>query len=167
MAVFTCVVVFISGCEPLPQPRDPALKDDIAWESIATAAPSADGLTAKAGPALHWDTSRSAALTRARTEKRKLLVWVHADWSTASKQLARNVWSDAGILRLLEPWVLLQLDVSLVDAGAADAITAGLGIDSVPTVLVLDASGNERLRMVEPLDIEKVRAALRQVELLP
>ena len=92
-----------------------------------------------------------------------MLVWIHADWSVASKKLARDVWSDPNVERMLAPLVRLQLDVS--DSSAdSEGKTAEFAVDSVPAVLILDETGRELSRLTAGIDAAKILAAVRSTE---
>jgi len=153
----------LGGCDAHKQPRDPTLAEDIAWKGVGTSAPSTQPPSAREALSLNWETVSETARTRARNEKRRMLVWIHADWSVASKKLARDVWSDPNVERMLAPLVRLQLDVS--DSSAdSEGKTAEFAVDSVPAVLILDETGRELSRLTAGIDAAKILAAVRSTE---
>ena len=107
---------------------------------------------------LAWETSIIAAQRRAVAERRAMLVYVCADWSAHTLQIDREVWPAERVRRLLQPLVLVRLDVTEPSADNDDQLDR-LRVHDVPTVLLLGADGSEvgRLdRIFAAVDVEQL-----------
>jgi thiol:disulfide interchange protein len=84
-----------------------------------------------------WRTDLDAALAEARTAGKPVFVDFTASWCPPCIAMQHDVWPDGRVAGLLHrDYVPLQVDV---DRDAATA--ARYGVEGIPTLLVLDASG--------------------------
>jgi len=132
---------FLGACAPPVEPHDPRAVDDIAFFGVATSeAPRPDASSAPPSPELQWLNNLTQAQVAARVGRRKVLVWFHADWSSASLALQREVWTRPDVRQASSSLVPLRLD--LTAAGAeSDGLMAIFAVDSVPAILVVDDTG--------------------------
>ncbi len=110
-----------------------------------------------------WETAMPAALERARTEGKPVLVNFYADWCVWCKRLESTTLRDSKVAALLSDRVVpVNLDVD----GDGRELSNQYRVDGLPTVLVLDASGREIGRIpgyMPPTGfLEKVEEFLQQ-----
>jgi len=144
-----------TACAGPERASDPALATvELPAAASAPVAPTAAGSSSAKGkpkePAaapIDWQASLEPALELAAREKRMLLVFVHADWSAASVRMERGAFGDPRVRRATRALVALRLDVSTT-SGENEQRTARLGVDVLPSVLLLDSQG-ERIGAIE------------------
>ena len=104
-------------------------------------APSAgDTVSGHGSVAVDWEKGMPAALERARTEGKPVLVNFYADWCVWCKRLDSTTLHDAKVAALLRDRVVpVRLDVE----GNGRRLSNEYRVDGLPTVLVLDADGRE------------------------
>ncbi len=95
-------------------------------------------------------------------DKLPMLVYVRADWSAASLEMDRVVWSDPRILFQSHPVVPLRADVT--DGPDAELMAAEFHVNAVPSVILLDENARELVRLEGPRSVEEVLTAMRAVE---
>ncbi|MGO1692759.1 MAG: protein-disulfide reductase DsbD [Marinobacter sp.] len=112
---------------------------------IAKATPgSATGYTGS-----HADFNRVEApakietmLMQAQQKGRPVVLDFYADWCISCKVMERNVFSDAEVVRALEPFTLLQIDMT-DNTKAQQAMLDNLGLFGPPAILFYDNNGEE------------------------
>ena len=98
--------------------------------ALAPAALAGDG---------RWLTSADAAFAAAREGDRYVLVDLYAEWCGWCKVLEREVFSSPEFRELTRDMVLLRVDVE--DGGEGSELQVKYQAMSLPTTLILDASG--------------------------
>lgn len=87
-----------------------------------------------------WESDMPAALERARTEGKPVLVNFYADWCVWCKRLESTTLRDAKVASVLQNRVVpLSLDVD----GDGKELSNKYQVDGLPTIIVLDADGRE------------------------
>jgi thiol:disulfide interchange protein len=109
-----------------------------------------------------WQRDVAHAEALARRERRALMLWFHADWSAASAEFERTVWSDAGVRRAAATVVPLAIDLTDVSAAASEERAARHRIERVPSVLIVDARGSELARFEGLVDAALVMTAIHR-----
>jgi thiol:disulfide interchange protein len=87
-----------------------------------------------------WENDMPAALERARSESKPVLVNFYADWCVWCKRLESTTLRDAKVVSVLQNKVVpLSLDVD----GDGRELSNEYQVDGLPTIIVLDAGGRE------------------------
>ncbi len=85
------------------------------------------------------------ALAKAKAENKVVLVDTYAEWCAQCHELDEKTWPDAGI----QAWIAANAVAIRIDSDKVRPdLAAKLGIRSYPTVLLLDADGNELRRIL-------------------
>jgi thiol:disulfide interchange protein len=110
-----------------------------------------------------WESDMPAALERARNEGKLVLVNFYADWCVWCKRLESTTLRDAKVASVLRNKVVpLSLDVD----GGGKELSDEYRVDGLPTIIVLDAGGQEigRIPGYMPPDsfLERVETFLQQ-----
>jgi thiol:disulfide interchange protein len=89
---------------------------------------------------VRWEESLESAVERARSENKAVLVNFYAEWCVWCKRMESTTLRDGGVATLLtERLVPVSLDVD----AEGEQLSAEYGVEALPTVLLLDASGRE------------------------
>jgi thiol:disulfide interchange protein len=153
-------VILATACGSGDRRADPAVVDLGHGEGPVVARVASDPREPSAGRgAVAWTTDLAAGRARAEREGRPLLVFAHAAWSVPSERIARDLFTDARVVRASRAAVAVRLDFSDVDI--SQEVSDALGVRGVPTVMVLGPGGEERFRHVgTELDQAALVAAL-------
>ena len=116
------------------------------------------GVAAVADEHAGWmEQDLEGALTKAKAEKKLVLVDIYADWCAQCKELDEKTWPDAA----LKQWIAQNAVPIRIDTDARRKdLAAKLQIRSYPTVLLLDADGRELRRILGFQKPETMRAWL-------
>ncbi|MBM4374024.1 MAG: thioredoxin family protein [Deltaproteobacteria bacterium] len=112
---------------------------------------------------LRWLDNLPQAQVAARVQRRKVLVWFHANWSSASLGLEREVWTHPEVRQAASAFVPLRLDLS-GSRPESDGLMAIFAVDSVPAVLVIDDAGRELGRVQGVPEAASILALVRSFE---
>jgi thioredoxin:protein disulfide reductase len=128
-------------------------------EAVAGPDAAASGGVGEHERLLTFLDSEQAATELAKAEKRPLLVDFTADWCIACGKLARITFADPRVRKKAGAFVGLKMDLSvnqeLPDAeqekleARAEQVKKKYGVVGLPTVLLYDAQGKERLRLTD------------------
>jgi thiol:disulfide interchange protein len=89
---------------------------------------------------VRWEESLASAVQRARNENKAVLVNFYAEWCVWCQRMESTTLRDGGVAALLsERLVPVSLDVD----AEGEELSTEYGVEALPTVLVLDASGRE------------------------
>lgn len=101
------------------------------------------------GYSSHTDFNRVEApseietlLTQAKKQGRPVMLDFYADWCISCKIMERNVFSDPDVVRSLEPFTLLQIDLT-DNTPAQQAMLDELGLFGPPAILFYESTGKE------------------------
>ncbi len=99
----------------------------------------------EAGPTVDWRTDFDAALEEASQSNKLVMLDFTASWCPPCHVMKHEVWPDEDVRRTVEAsFVPVLLDIDLPNAGR---IAAHYGVRSIPTIIIVDASGKELQRV--------------------
>ena len=133
-----------------------------AWEKPTEAAI----LPGTNSAALAWEHSEETAATRARIEKRPLLVDFTAEWCAACKELAKHTFSDPRVMEkaIAANFIAVKVDATNDDDPQVDAVKGKYKVVGLPTVVIYDSTGKERKRFNEFVSPELFLAAIDGIQ---
>jgi thiol:disulfide interchange protein DsbD len=103
-----------------------------------------------------WLTDEQAAFTEAQRTGKSVIVDFHSTWCTSCEDMDHKTWSEPEVARVVEEaFVPLRIDVTQGDA-ASEALQDKYRAESLPTLIVVDATGKEHGRIVgavEPAEV--------------
>ena len=108
-----------------------------------------------------WRTDLDAARRDARRESRRVLVYVHADWSATAVAFDRDVWTDDRVRRSVALLIAVRIDAS-DDAHLNRAVA--LGVDAVPAVVLLGSDGSVLARREGLASADTIRLWLKRYD---
>ena len=112
---------------------------------------------------LAWERSEPEARQRAVREQRPMIVFLRADWSAASLELERAVWTDPAVRRAARRFVSVRIDVTDTQADA-EYWSQRYSARGIPTTVVVDAEGKTVTTLHGAFPIEELLRALKQVD---
>ena len=84
-----------------------------------------------------WRRDSDGALAEARAAKKRVLVDFSASWCPSCVTMRHDVWPDAGVARVIDAgYVAVKVDVDM-----DTDLSPRYQVESIPTVLLLDAAG--------------------------
>jgi thiol:disulfide interchange protein len=112
---------------------------------------------------LAWEHDEPEARERARRQHLPLLVYLRAEWSVASLELERGIWSDPAVRRAARRFVAVKIDVSDAEADA-EFWARRYGARGVPTTVLVDGEGRTAATLHGAFTAEELLRALEQVD---
>ncbi len=113
-----------------------------------------------------WSPYAEVALARAVADGRPVVIDFSADWCMPCKELEHKTFSQQEVIERTRDFVTMKAD--LTQHGSADvrALRKRYDIRGVPTIVFIDAKGNERtdLRAVQFIDKEEFLRRLNEVD---
>jgi thiol:disulfide interchange protein DsbD len=113
---------------------------------------------------LEWLTSEAEGTKLARSEHRPLIVDFGAEWCGACKELTRHTFADDNVRSEAGRFVAVQVDATDDDDPQVNAIKDKYKVVGLPTVVVMDSTGKERVRFNEFVPPERFLSAIRSVD---
>ena len=115
--------------------------------------------SASAQQGLRWEANLDSARALAAQTNRLVLVHFSASWCGPCKQLEQNVFSQPGFgQQLVGQYVAVKLDFD-----AQQALASQLGVEKIPTDVVLTPQGQVVQKFVSPQTAEQYTGALQQI----
>jgi thiol:disulfide interchange protein DsbD len=103
---------------------------------------------------VRWDKYDTKALAAARAANKPVVIDFYADWCLPCKELDEKTFTDTAVASELDRFVRVKADLTAPDDATTQALTKEYQILGVPTLVFLDAKGNEirdlRLTGFEP-----------------
>jgi thiol:disulfide interchange protein DsbD len=112
---------------------------------------------------LVWVDKEADALSRAKADKRPVLIDFTAEWCAACKELARVTFTQPQVRAQLDRFVLLKIDATNDDDPVVADIQKRYKVAGLPTVIILDSEGKERLRYTEFVEPHLFCASIKDV----
>jgi thiol:disulfide interchange protein DsbD len=114
---------------------------------------------------LHWESSEPAAVAKATSEHRPMLVDFGANWCKACKELELRTFPDPEVRAEGARFVAVHVDATDDDdqevAKVRQKYNATIGL---PVVVLLDSKGTEAIRFTEFVPPDRFAAALAKVQ---
>jgi thiol:disulfide interchange protein DsbD len=98
----------------------------------------------KHATAVTWNKYDTKALAAARAANKPVVIDFYADWCLPCKELDEKTFTDAGVVAELDRFVRVKADLTAAEDATTKALTAEYQILGVPTIVFIDAGGNER-----------------------
>ncbi|HEU4888983.1 MAG TPA: cytochrome c biogenesis protein CcdA [Thermoanaerobaculia bacterium] len=112
--------------------------------------------------AVQWQKYDTSALAAARASGKPVVIDFYADWCLPCKELDAKTFTDPRVVGELDRFVRVKADLTAAEDATTQALTKQYAILGVPTIVFLDAKGNEtastRLTGFEPADAFLQRA---------
>ena len=99
--------------------------------------------TEEAASEVTWLTSYEEAMTSAKKNKQPIMIDFYADWCGWCKRLDSDTYVHEDVVTLAQGFVSLK-----IDADVEKAISSKYKVVGLPTILFIDANGNEIHRVV-------------------
>jgi len=94
-------------------------------------------------PTVAWEHYRDEKLIQKVDKKTPVLLDFYADWCIPCLELDRITFTDAKVIKALEPYRTIKVDLTNYDTPQAEAIRKKFNVAGVPTLIFLDKDGNE------------------------
>jgi thiol:disulfide interchange protein DsbD len=111
----------------------------------------------------NWYHAESEAVALARREHRPMIVYFTAEWCGACKELQRETYANPRFIAASHRFVKAKIDCTDDEDPGAEAIKARYHVIGLPTIIVLDANGNEQARFTEFVGPDKLIDALAKI----
>jgi thiol:disulfide interchange protein DsbD len=112
---------------------------------------------------LQWLKSEAEGSRIASTEHRPLIVDFGAEWCGACKELTAHTFADDGVRNEAGRFVAVSVDATDDDDPQVNAIKDKYKVVGLPTVVVMDSAGRERVRFNEFVPPDRFLQAIRAV----
>ena len=111
-------------------------------------------ITASAGEntsnQIQWLTYSSEKLNQAVSSRKPVMIDFYADWCIPCKELDKFTFSDPEVVKLSRQFIMLKVDLTKASDPGVKELKDSFKIKGVPTLVFIDARGNElsKLRIV-------------------
>lgn len=155
------VAISACGCEERDRQLDEVEID--AARASATTTPPATAARREPGT-FEFTHDLAAATERARREQRPMLIYFHAQWSVACKELEKQVFADARFREAASRYVGVMVDLTDDEAPEVIRLKDEHKLLGFPAVILLDARGEETMRTYEFAPLERWLDRLHTIE---
>ncbi|MDI9245710.1 protein-disulfide reductase DsbD [Marinobacter sp. CHS3-4] len=150
----------VTGAEDPLRPLDPMMAAPISAGSGASSAAShAEFLRVDSAAAIRQE------LRSASQNNQPVILDFYADWCISCKVMERNVFNDPQVTKAMEPFTLLQLDLT-DNTPDQQALLNDLGLFGPPAILFYQGSGEERTnaRVLGEMDKDQFLSHLQKLK---
>jgi thiol:disulfide interchange protein DsbD len=112
---------------------------------------------------LQWLDSEESARTQASKEHRPVIVDFGAAWCGACNELATHTFADSTVRAEAGRFVAVRVDATDDDNEQVNKIKDKYHVVGLPTVVVLDSNGDEKVRFNEFVPPERFLTAIKSV----
>lgn len=112
---------------------------------------------------LQWLESEQVAVQQALTSHRPMIVDFGATWCGACNELATRTFADSHVREEAGRFVALRVDATDDDNAQVAQVKDKYRVVGLPTVVVLDSSGREKVRFNEFVEADRFLDAIKAV----
>jgi thiol:disulfide interchange protein DsbD len=112
-------------------------------------------------PEITWLTSEDAALAKAKAEGKPIMIDFGAEWCKACKELEHETFPDQNVRIEAQRFVALRVDATNDDDESVIKLKGKYNVVGLPTVIMLDKTGKERVRFNEFVKPDKFYEAMK------
>ncbi|MFO0678295.1 MAG: cytochrome c biogenesis protein CcdA [Polyangiaceae bacterium] len=112
---------------------------------------------------LRWIDSEAQGAQMANSEKRPMIVDFGAEWCAACKELATHTFADSKVREEASRFVAVKIDATDDEDERINTVKSKYKVVGLPTVVVLDSDGHEKVRFNEFVPPERFLEAIRSV----
>jgi thiol:disulfide interchange protein DsbD len=112
---------------------------------------------------LMWLDSEELGVQAAQTNHRPMIVDFGATWCGACNELATHTFADEHVREEASRFVAVRVDATDDDNAQVAKIKGKYGVVGLPTVVVFDSSGQEKMRFNEFVPAERFLSAIKSV----
>ncbi len=134
-----------------------SVPDDTSSSSKSEAVTLAPAASAKSDTLIIWHQPYISASSRARNERKQLLIVVEAEWSPWSKAMSESTWTDQRILAFAKTVIFTR-----VDADIDTAVISQYRVNRIPTAILATDQGAEIDRFVGYMPPDEMLEELRR-----
>jgi thioredoxin:protein disulfide reductase len=118
---------------------------------------------ATVAPIIGWGKDEAATRASAREAKKPVLVDFGASWCGACKELEHKTWPDPAVRAEAARFATIAVDGTDDEDATYKTLVEKYKVKGLPTVVLLDATGEERARFTEFVPAAKMAAAMKEV----
>jgi thiol:disulfide interchange protein DsbD len=118
------------------------------------------------GPGLSWHTYSEQTLKEAKVQGKAVIIDFYADWCMPCREFEEVTFHQPELVRLAgESFTMVKVDVTKGGNPYHEELLKKYGVKGVPTIVFLDAHGQERqdLRLVDYLPAEQFLVRMRNL----
>jgi thiol:disulfide interchange protein DsbD len=93
---------------------------------------------------VRWDKYDTKALAAAKSSGKPVVIDFYADWCLPCKELDAKTFTDPRVVAELDRFLRVKADLTVAEDPSTVALTRQYAILGVPTIVFIDANGNER-----------------------
>jgi thiol:disulfide interchange protein DsbD len=137
----------------------------ISWMNMPKVALVPDAMASgePPAPAILWQSKEAPAMELAQRDKKPVIIDFGAEWCTACKELDERTWPDPRVRSEAKRFVTVKIDATDEDDPETKRLTKKFGVVGLPTVVVLDSQGKEKVRFTEFAAADKMVQAIKAV----
>jgi thiol:disulfide interchange protein DsbD len=98
-----------------------------------------------------WQPYSDALVEQAKLDGQPVIIDFYAEWCIPCKQLQKTLFADPAIVAQSTEFVVLKADLTKEESAAVKALRRKYRVVGVPTVILMDRSGNEYQRFTDEL----------------